>query len=481
MSGLTSDDRHAIAVVHDAIASGHPLATFRPLRDAVGFVSSRAKIAVALGGNRSGKTETGAYKMARDSLGLDDDRFVNREELVIAQTWDHIGLINYPKLAKYIEGCVSRVSWHDSGKGQPHTVVVNNIHGGQTHIRFLTTEAGITKFSGQAYHGVWIDEQCVTESVFYEIIRGLADYSGRLWWTLTPIMPDAFLEQRYTSEKEGWEFHHFDLECNRKSRGGYLDDGDIDQLIEEIPPDWRDVRVRGHFAGFLGAVYPQVRRDVHVIPPFEVPKHWRKFIGIDFGYNNPTAIVWMARDTEGRWYVVREHYEAKRTMDWHADMMRKVSPWPLEDCRIYADPEGAQSRADLASYGIHTLAANKEARSVMRGIELVSGLLHKTSPAKDGRNLPMLVFFDCCPIAFREHKSYRWAARPRQDTRDPRDRPVDKDDHTCDAVRYPIYSEAHSGIEIPNVEIKALISNRSPARLVTNNRYYGEPYKRRRW
>jgi phage terminase large subunit len=50
----------------------------------------------------------------------------------------------------------------------------------------------------------------------------------------------------------------------------------------------------------------------------------------------------------------------------------------------------------------------------------------------------MLKIFDCCQQTIRELAGYRYPDGT--DTKNPKDEPVKKDDHTCDALRYAVYS-----------------------------------------
>ncbi|MCR3600483.1 hypothetical protein K0B41_23875, partial [Salmonella enterica subsp. enterica serovar Mbandaka] len=80
----------------------------------------------------------------------------------------------------------------------------------------------------------------------------------------------------------------------------------------------------GRFGASEGLVYPEFEEAVHIIEPFEVPKEWQDNISIDPGLNNPLSAHWYAVDFDDNVYVVYEHYEAGRDIEYHAAEIQKI-------------------------------------------------------------------------------------------------------------------------------------------------------------
>lgn len=59
---------------------------------------------------------------------------------------------------------------------------------------------------------------------------------------------------------------------------------------------------------FDGQYFSEFRRDIHVIKPFAIPKHWRRYFTMDYGLDM-FAGYFIAVDTLGRAYVYREIYK----------------------------------------------------------------------------------------------------------------------------------------------------------------------------
>lgn len=53
----------------------------------------------------------------------------------------------------------------------------------------------------------------------------------------------------------------------------------------------------------------------HIVKPFPIPSHWKIWQAFDFGYHRPYAVLWFAKDPEGKTYIWRELYGVKRSDD----------------------------------------------------------------------------------------------------------------------------------------------------------------------
>lgn len=100
---------------------------------------------------------------------------------------------------------------------------------------------------------------------------------------------------------------------------------------------------------------------------------WKRFegiVGIDFGYKDPDAVVYIKRDMEEDIdYIVAGYSAAGTTTDILAQNIQRLIDVHGDPDVIYADSAAAQSRQDLAVlYDIGSTAAKKD---VLAGIEYV--------------------------------------------------------------------------------------------------------------
>jgi len=68
-------------------------------------------------------------------------------------------------------------------------------------------------------------------------------------------------------------------------------------------------RLFGEWHETAGLVYDEFNRDVHVIEPFEIPKHFTRFRAIDHGERNPTACLCAAVDENYNIFLYDEFYK----------------------------------------------------------------------------------------------------------------------------------------------------------------------------
>ncbi len=80
------------------------------------------------------------------------------------------------------------------------------------------------------------------------------------------------------------------------------------QRMQRIMPDWKfQMFHRGRYSQPAGLIYDGFDSVNDVIEPFEIPAHWPRYVGHDFGPVN-TVALWKAYDTgTGTFYTYREY------------------------------------------------------------------------------------------------------------------------------------------------------------------------------
>ncbi len=426
-SKLTNDDIDRI---------GEKILLYRPLPALARFHASLAKYRRLLGGNRSGKSEGNiGYDLCVFALGIHPYRrtLPNATIWAVADSWALVGkLLWQEKIRDYLPACqIKRISWHNKADEIPREIQLHN----GNNIECKAGEQGRKAFEGRPIDAIYQDEQIKSDSegINTEMEARLMDKPGFYAGSMTPIQPQPWLEDRVINLPVDDEIFYANLNDNRISRGGYILDKEIDRMIGRWPVEVQETRIKGYFAAFMGAVYKTFNRRVHVCKPFKIPSDWQRYRAIDWGFNNPFACLWMARDHDNRWYVYNEHYAAQQTLAYHAACIKRISG--KERYRVtWADHE-AQERHEFLQLGIKTMPAKKD---VHLGIEAVQATLKIQGDGK-----PRLQIFDNCPHTIKETGGYRWAEG--NETRDAKDEPLDLNNHTLSCKRYIIYGVDHKG------------------------------------
>ena len=81
------------------------------------------------------------------------------------------------------------------------------------------------------------------------------------------------------------------------------------QTLEGLPPDEKRAKLYGDWNIPLGQFFQRWRPAIHVVSAFDIPPDWNKWIGVDYGFDDPYAALWVARPpgTNTVWFY-REHY-----------------------------------------------------------------------------------------------------------------------------------------------------------------------------
>jgi hypothetical protein len=87
--------------------------------------------------------------------------------------------------------------------------------------------------------------------------------------------------------------------------------------LSQKPPALRKALLEGDWNAFEGQAFPEWTDDpdhyedgvgTHVIAPFPIPAHWKRYRSFDFGYARPFSVGWWAVDGDGRLYRYAEWY-----------------------------------------------------------------------------------------------------------------------------------------------------------------------------
>ncbi len=147
--------------------------------------------------------------------------------------------------------------------------------------------------------------------------------------------------------------------------------------------------------------------------------NYRHIFGLDYGYtNDPTAFVAAAVNTKERLLLIYdEHYETKML---NRDIAAMIKEKGYAKERIYADSAEPKSNDDLRRLGINRITpAQKGKDSVLNGIAAI-------------QEYRIIVHPDC-KNTIKELSAYCWEENK---TGVRLNRPADKNNHICDALRY---------------------------------------------
>jgi len=107
---------------------------------------------------------------------------------------------------------------------------------------------------------------------------------------------------------------------------GHFTREEADHTIATYAEHERETRAYGVPMMGEGRIYP-IRDTAIACDPFDIPRHYARIAGIDFGYNDPCAIVWVAWDRDADIVYVYDAYRRKEeTPTYHIQTLHSKDP-----------------------------------------------------------------------------------------------------------------------------------------------------------
>lgn len=231
---------------------------------------------------------------------------------------------------------------------------LNGKPNGMSRIGFKSYEMGEQKFYGRPVDYIWLDEQ-PPSNIYTQCITRTVATDGYVMMTFTPEDGVTPVVHQFMHDRQPGQF----LLQASWDDAPHLNEETKTQLLAQYPPHERDLRSKGIPVFGSGLVFP-ISEDVIHVAPFELPNHWPRIAGLDFGWDHPTAAVWIAVDPETDMYYVYDCYSKnKETVIIHSAALNsrdRAIPvaWPKDG--IQSDKGSGISLADqYRSQGVNML------------------------------------------------------------------------------------------------------------------------------
>lgn len=282
--------------------------------------------------------------------------------------------------------------------------------------------SAVSTIQGSTLALAYVDEATNLPEPFWKMLESRLRVPGaKLLATCNPEGPAHWLKKDYIDKKAldlvCW---NFTLEDNP-----VLDDAYKQQLKASYTGMWYNRYILGEWALAHGAIYDCYDQDNEYINDYPAPNYY--IVGIDYGTTNATAAV-LCAITPNKWPQIRiekEYYydsaiSGRSKTD--AELVRDIKEFIgyKNVSAIYVDPAAASFKIALRQADLPVLDANND---VLLGIKITSKFI-------SGKNL--IIHKSCKTL--REHiQSYSWDSKAADRGED---KPVKKNDHCLDALRY---------------------------------------------
>lgn len=311
-------------------------------------------------------------------------------------------------------------------------------NGSILELGYCASEGDVLQYQGQEYDVIFIDEATQFTEYQFETLtacmRGANDFPKRMYLTCNPGgVGHEWVKRRFISRKyresenpDDYEFISatvFDNEILLQSDPGYVDM--LNNLSEGLRQAWRD----GNWDMLAGQYFSEFDRNVHVIEPFDIPEHWKKYRAVDYGLDC-LACLWIAVDERGDYYVYREYAESDMVISAGAKDIIGLSDdenvlYTVAPDDLWArSQETAKSKADIfRENGLPLYKGNRNREAGWLAVKELLTIKNGESRLKIFSNCTELI--ECLPALQR-------------DTKKPTDCMTEPHDitHLPDALRY---------------------------------------------
>ncbi len=202
------------------------------------------------------------------------------------------------------------------------TVWIKHKSGGKSMLQLKSYEQGREKWQGTGKHVVWFDEE-PPEDIYIEGLARTNATDGIAMLSFTPLKGLSNVVLRFWKEMR--------RDCALVMMGIkdalHYDDEQRRKIMESYPAFEREARSNGIPSLGSGRIFPIAPEQIMGEVP-KIPNHWARIVGLDFGWDHPTAVVWIAwdRDTDTA-YVYDCYKQPRKEVSWHARAIRAKGEW----------------------------------------------------------------------------------------------------------------------------------------------------------
>ena len=397
---------------------GYPVNTANPdgspLPTQLNFHLSKAKYRLLAGGFATGKTTTLCLEVLKESFKYEHNYgILGRKDLQELKS---------TTLKELLDICPSELIKNHNKQDR----VIEFVNGSEIYYMNLDdSREAVEKIKSLNLGFVAIDQlEEINEPIFLAFQGRLRRHSStrNFFATCNPAGHDWLWDKWKDKPQDGYElFEAITLENK------YLPQDYVEELLN-YPERWVKRYVYCSWDDFEGIVYSEFIEAQHKIGYFEPNEGDQIVVSLDYGFRNPTAVLFASTDYDGITRIYDEYYEAGKYISEISNEL-KSRPYFPKAIKI-ADPsinkverDGSNVQAEFMQNGIFFDDADNDVR---QGINRVNEMF------KQGR----LFISAKCVNLIREIGNYKWKELKPGEIKNEYEEPIKKNDHACDALRY---------------------------------------------
>jgi phage terminase large subunit-like protein len=193
---------------------------------------------------------------------------------------------------------------------------------GQSRLTIKTYDQGRERWQGETLDFVWFDEE-PPQDLYTEGLTRTNATGGIAWMTFTPLLGMSAVVKRFLIDKvDGTHVTTMTIDDAEH----YTPEQRL-AIVNSYPAHEREARAKGIPTLGSGKIFPVAEEDIKETA-ISIPEHWPRICGIDFGWDHPTALAWLAWDRDTDTVHVYDVYRVKEaTPIIHASAWRTRGDW----------------------------------------------------------------------------------------------------------------------------------------------------------
>lgn len=322
------------------------------------------------------------------------------------------------------------------------------------NIHLMTYEQDLKEFESATIGLVWCDEP-PPEAVYIACYARLR-MGGIFLLTETPLTGSQWLYDKFIElppeelEQQKKAVVHATLEdaCVEHGIRGFMPHERIENMASQYDEEEKLARVFGKHTHLAGLIFKRFDDSIHIIKPFALkPSDWVVVHCLDPHTRVNDAGLWVAFGKE-RIIVCAELWGSYETDELAERIKNESYGYRIKmnlidpSADIVDKHTGRSLMGDLKNYGLYYEQGSKARSSATR---MIKDELDYRKHNDEFIKPPHLYFFDTCPRTIWEMKHWQWEdwRGKNKNGRDPKERPVDKDDHMIECLGRALLSGVH--------------------------------------
>lgn len=323
------------------LASYRPYPKQREFHDAGRSFRERALIA----GNQVGKTYCASMEVAMHLTGQYPDwwRGVRYGGPIVAWTGSESNELSREIIQAALLGCedanekapdmgtgaipgsaIIKLTKRQAGVQDVVDQIIVQHKTGTSRCVLKTYEQKRPKWQGKKVHFVWPDEEPEPDIYSEALTRTQAVPNGRLMATFSPLKGMTTIVKQFLEPKEGDPPRHVTNMTIHDAE--HYTDQQRAAAIAAYPAHERKTRALGVPMMGEGRVWP-IDEDEIKVNPFEIPRHFARIAGTDFGIDHPAAAAWIAHDRDTDIVYLYDCYQKSGQVPiYHAGTIKQRDP-----------------------------------------------------------------------------------------------------------------------------------------------------------